>query len=107
MSYLGNKDGPLESDILNRLGNKFFGCTTEALEEDISHHHYAETRGEVVPVHIDEKGRAFVIFSSAGPGKTQRFMLEDHGYILRGDIKTFNEEEAMRWKKRKLAEGSK
>lgn len=56
MSNIGNRNGPRESEILNKLGPNYFGCSAEDLESDISHHQYAESRGEVVPVHIDEKG---------------------------------------------------
>lgn len=100
MAYLGNKNGPRESDILNRLGPNYFGCSPAGLEEDISYHVYAESRGEVVPVHIDEEGRPYIEFSSSDKSKPQRFYLEENGYILRGDIKTFSEEENDRWKKR-------
>ncbi len=76
MSYIGNRNGPRELEILNKLGPNYFGCSAEDLESDISHHQYAESRGEVVPVHIDEKGRPYIKFSSPKPGETQRFILE-------------------------------
>ena len=104
MSYLGNKNGPKESEILNKLGSDYFGCSGENLEVDISNHSYAESRDEVVPVHVDEKGRSYVIFSSTRHNMPQRFILEAHGYILKGEIKTFTDEEAAHWKKRITAE---
>ncbi len=100
MAYLGNKDGPRESEILDRLGPAYFGCSIEGLEEDINHHRYAESRGEVVPVHVDEAGRPYVEFSSPIPGRVQRFVLEEHGYHLRGKIETFSIEEKTIWAQR-------
>lgn len=100
MSFLGNKNGPRESEILNKLGPDYFGCSAEALEEDISHHSLAESRGEVVPVHVDEKGRPYLKFSSHKLGETQNFILEDNGYFLEGEIATFTDEEAEHWNKR-------
>ena len=100
MAYLGNRNGPRESEIVDRLGPSYFGCSPVGLEEDISHHIYAESRGKVVPVHIDEKGRPYIEFSSPRPGKVNWFILEEHGYQLKGKINTFTDEEQLRWQKR-------
>jgi hypothetical protein len=99
MAYLGNENGPRESDILNRMGFSYFGCSPAELEEDISYHYYAESRNEIVPVHIDENGHPYVEFSSLQAGKIYRYILEEHGYKLRGEIKTLTEEEQVRWQK--------
>jgi hypothetical protein len=100
MAYLGNKNGPRESEILDRLGPGYFGCSPVGLEDDISFHVFAESRGEVAKVHIDEKGRPYVEFSSPEPGKLNRFVLEEHGYQLKGEIITFTDDEQLRWQKR-------
>ncbi len=100
MSYLGNADGPRESEILEKLGPIYFGCSPADLESDISFHNFAESKGEIVPVHVDEKGRPYIIFSSPDPGTTQIFVLEKHGYKLEGEIKTFSENESSLWKNR-------
>jgi hypothetical protein len=106
MAYLGNRDGPRESDILDRMGFSFFGCSPIGLEEDISYHRFAEARGEVVPVHVDQTGRAYVVFSSPQPGKTTRYVLEEHGYSLMGNIATFSEEESAHWLMRKITQNA-
>lgn len=106
MAYLGNRDGPRESDILDRMGFSFFGCSPVGLEEDISCHRFAEARGEVVPVHVDQAGRAYVLFSSPVAGKTTKYVLEEHGYNLRGNIATFSEEEFAHWRMRKLTQNA-
>jgi hypothetical protein len=100
MAYLGNKDGPRESDILNHLGPGYFGCSPAQLEEDISYHLYAESRNEVVPVHIDEDGRPYIEFSSPDPERINRYVLEEHDYLLKGEIKTFSNDEQLRWQER-------
>ena len=89
MSYLGNKNGPRESEILERLGPDYFGITSEALENEISHNRLAESRGEVVHVKIDEKGDPFIIFSSTDK-KEIRFYLIKEGYNLRGNVLCLN-----------------
>jgi hypothetical protein len=73
VAYLGNLNGPRESEIQDRLGASYFGCSPAALEEDIAHHVYAESRDEVVAVHVDHQGHAYVEFSSPTGGTPQRF----------------------------------
>lgn len=102
MAYLGNKNGPRESDIINRLGYSYFGCSPAELEEDISYHHYAESRDDVMPVHVDENGRPYIELSSPRVGKIHRYILEEHGYMISGEIKTFAEEEHVRWQRRRM-----
>lgn len=99
MAYLGNKTGPRESDILNRLGPGYFGCSPAELEEDISYHLYAESRNEIVAVHVDEVGRPYVEFSAPKASKIHRYILEEHGHMLRGKIKTYTEEEQVKWQR--------
>lgn len=99
MSYLGNLQGPRESQTINRLGANYFGCTQEGLESDISFHEESERRNEVVLVHIDKDGNAYVIFSSSDPDNPHHFYLEENGYSLFGEIITFSEDEAKRWNK--------
>ncbi|MCX5886338.1 MAG: hypothetical protein NT096_10590 [Proteobacteria bacterium] len=82
------------------MGPKYFGISPAALEEEISHSEYSEQRGEVVPVHIDEHGRPYIEVSSSTKGKTQRLVLEEHDFILNGDISTFSIEEQKIWKAR-------
>ncbi|MEK6323996.1 MAG: hypothetical protein AABN33_20330 [Acidobacteriota bacterium] len=88
------------------MGFSYFGCTPAGLEEDISYHRFAEARGEVVPVHVDQTGRAYVEFSSPEQGKTTKYVLEEHGYNLRGNIATFSEEERAHWRTRESAENA-
>lgn len=85
MSYLGNKNGPRESEMIERLGPDYFGITLEALENEILHSRVAESREEVVPVRIDENGQPFVLFSSPDK-KGQRFYLLREGYVLQGMV---------------------
>jgi hypothetical protein len=100
MAFVGNRNGPAQSEIIWRLGAEYFGCSPEALDEDISFHINSEARGEVVPVNVDESGQPYLIFRSPGPNKLQRFYLEAGGYPLRGDIQTYTEEEKEFWIRR-------
>ena len=36
MAFLAHRSGPGESELLDRLGHGFFGCSPAELEEDIS-----------------------------------------------------------------------
>ena len=94
MAYLGNLKGPRESVILDELGPQYFGVSPAQLEEDIDYHHFAESRSEVVPIHVDENGRAYIKFST--PNGPIQFYLENK-YSLEGDIETFTKEEKLRW----------
>jgi hypothetical protein len=101
MAFVGNKNGPRESRILEKLGANYFGCSTDALEEDISHHLRTEQRGEVVPVHVDDSGQPYINYNAPKRGEVQRFYLEEHGIFLHGDIETFDEREKHFWEQRK------
>jgi hypothetical protein len=103
MAYLGNKNGPRESEIIDKLGPSYFGCSGAALEEDIAYHIDAEQREEVAKVHVDDSSHPYVLFSSAKAEGTQRFYLEEHGLRLEGDIKTFTEEEQGYWRNREAS----
>lgn len=94
MAYLGNLKGPRESVILDELGPGYFRVSPAQLEEDINYHQFAESRSEVVPVHVDEIGRGYIKFST--PDGPIRFYLEGK-YNLEGDIDTFTPEEKLRW----------
>ena len=97
MAFVGNLKGPRESFILDCLGPNYFGCSIAGLEEDIAFHVEAERRNEVVPVHVDETGQPFIVFSSSDSKKPQRFYLEEKGYFLKGVIKTFTDAEQQAW----------
>ncbi len=90
MSFLGNLNGPKESEIIEKLGPDFFGITWEQLENEISHNKYAESRNEVVPVRIDDTGEPYILFSSPDK-KVQRFYLRKEGYKLRSTVLCINE----------------
>lgn len=107
MAFVGNRNGPAQSEILSKLGAEYFGCSTEALEEDISFHVSSESLGEVVPVNVDESGQPYLIFRSPVPDELQRFYLEIGGYRLRGDIETYTEEEKDFWTQRRLKDSGK
>ena len=80
MAYLGNRNGPRESEILNKLGHIYLGCSPGELDADISDMEYSESRGVVAPVHVDVAGRPYIEFTSPEPGRTRTFVLEEHGY---------------------------
>jgi hypothetical protein len=97
MAFVGNLKGPRESFILDCLGPNYFGCSVSGLEEDIAFHVDAERRSEVVPVHVDETGKPFIVFSSSDSQKPQRYYLEENGSSLEGEIKTFTDIEQRAW----------
>lgn len=97
MAFVGNINGPRESEIVEKLGPEYFGITWQKLENEIQWYKDTEQRKEVVPVHIDDEGEPCIIFSSPDK-KGQRFYLKRVGYQLIGQIKTFTEEEQKRWK---------
>jgi hypothetical protein len=75
---------------------QYFGISPEDLENEISYFRYGESRGDVAPIHVDETGRPYIVFSTPnGPG---RFYLEGK-YQLRGELLTYTEEETLYWKK--------
>jgi hypothetical protein len=90
MSFLGNLDGPKESEIVEKLGPDYFGSTWSKLEDDIAFHRDAERRSEVVPVKIDDRDEPYILFSSPDK-KGQRLYLLKEGYPLRGSILCLNE----------------
>lgn len=98
MAFVGNSKGPRESFIIDCMGPNYFGCSAAGLEEDIAFHVEAERRGEVVPVHIDDTGQPFIVFSSSDSKSPQRYYLEEKGYYLEGEIITFTEEEQRAWR---------
>lgn len=87
MAYIGNKDGPRESVIVEHLGHEYFGITPAQLAEEVACYRDEEMRGEVGPVQRDEDGRHYLLFSGPG-GKQKKFYLEEHGYVLTGTIET-------------------
>ena len=104
MAFIGNTNGPRESQVLQSLGSQYFGCSPAGLENDISHAEFSEQRGEVVPVHVDQSGLAYLEFSSPQPGRPQRYYLAEYGFELQGDVQTFTDEERMNWLVRSLVE---
>jgi hypothetical protein len=100
MAFVGNEAGPRQSEIIRKLGREYFGCSAEALAEDILDHASSEARGEVVPVHVDDSGQPYLFFWSPTPGVLQRFYLEAGGYALYGDVQTYSEEEKTFWERR-------
>jgi hypothetical protein len=91
MSFLGNLNGPKESEIIEKLGHNYFGISCEQLETDISYHRDAEMRREVVPVRIDKNGNLYILFSSADK-MGQRFYLRKEGYSLQGKVLCLTEQ---------------
>lgn len=75
MAYLGNRKGPRESEIVQRLGNEYFGITPAQLASDIDMFEDSERRNEVQPVCLDEQGRPYVVF----PG--QAFVEKGSAYV--------------------------
>lgn len=97
MAYLGNLNGPRESQIVDLLGYDFFGITPSQLEYDIEMWEESERRNEIQPIHVDENGQPYILLS--GPQKIPiRFFLEEHGYFLKGLIQTFTKEETESWR---------
>ena len=90
MSFIGNLNGPKESEIIDKLGASYFGILSAKLEEEISHKRDAERRNEVVPIRIDNSGEPYIIFSSPDE-KKRRFYLRTEGYNLRGRILCLDE----------------
>jgi len=101
MAFLGNLNGPRESEIVDRLGHEYFGISPLELTLDVEHFEHAEGRNEVQPVHVDELGRPYIMFSRRGHG-SERCCPEDHGYALPGEVLTYTREEALRWSDRQL-----
>lgn len=91
MAFIGNIDGPRESDILEKLGAGFFEISQEALYEDINSHNFAESRSEVTPVLIDENSEPFIKLSGPKIGVI-KFYLRENGYDLSGEVTVKNDQ---------------
>ena len=89
MAYVGNKDGPRESEIIDRLGAAYFGITQAALEDEIAWNRLSEGRREITPVRRDESGRYYIKFSAPDGGE-QYFYLDEHGYTLEGEVRIWD-----------------
>lgn len=85
MSYIGNRQGPRKSDIVQKLGPDYFGISPQKLDVEIDLYLEDEANGLVDPVCVGSQGRHFVVFN-APDGKTQKFYLEANGYFLKGAI---------------------
>lgn len=88
MAYIGNRQGPKESAIVQRLGHEYFGISPLQLEEDLRRYRQQEAQDLVVPVRQDKMGRYYLLFSAPETG-TQRFYLEAHGYPLEGQPRIY------------------
>ena len=84
MSFVGSRQGPRKSEIVQKLGPDYFGISMEQLEADIQYLREDEFHGHVDPVHVDKDGRRFIKLNA--PGGSRRFYLEEHGYQLEGDV---------------------
>lgn len=80
MAYIGNKDGPRESTIVETLGPAYFGVSWRKLLEDIEWFRFGESFGEVVPVRLDKKRNAYLTLSVADG--LRRLYLFDYGFEL-------------------------
>ncbi|MCK4626919.1 MAG: hypothetical protein KAV00_16525 [Phycisphaerae bacterium] len=85
MSFIGNKAGPRKSDIVLTLGPEHFGISDEQLAAKVKLYQDDEAHGLVDPVHVDRKGRHFIVFDAPNGG-FQKFYLEENGYCLQGSI---------------------
>lgn len=103
MAFLGSLNGPRESDIFSELGYEYFGCTREQLENEIEHCRYAESREEVVAVHIDDEGTPYIIVTR--PSGPTRLHLTGK-WSLSGDVLTFTVEEKTCWEDTRFRKGS-
>jgi len=85
MSFVGNKNGPRKSEIVEKLGPDYFGISMEQLEVELQLYRDDEFNGVVDPVYMDKEGRHFINFKSPS-GDVQRFYLEDNGYYIKGEV---------------------
>ena len=83
MAFVGNLNGPRESEIVLRLGPDYFGIDRSALDRDVEDYEETERNKAVAPVRVAEDGRYYVWFSGR---EKQRFYLDEHGYALTGDV---------------------
>ena len=95
MAYLGNINGPRRSDVIDRLGHTFFGINPGDLQRDVEWEEDGERRGEIIPLHVDETGEAYIDLSTANG--TKRYYLKANGHQLHGEIRTYTDDEAKRW----------
>lgn len=86
MAYVGNRNGPRESEIVARLGATYFGISPEELDAEIQLYRDDEEDDEVTPVRRDDDGRYYILFK-APEGGQQWFFLDEHGYTLEGDVR--------------------
>jgi hypothetical protein len=100
MAYLGNLNGPRESEIFNRLGHLYFGCSAAALETEISDSEFGEAHSVIVPVHVDHGGKPYIELSRPDRHVPERYYLDDAGYLLSGDIETYTKQEKEAWSAR-------
>ena len=70
MAFLGRIGGPCLSEIIDQLGNEYFGISATALQSDVDHEELSEMSafGEkyvsVLPVYKDKNGQLCYIFSA-------------------------------------------
>jgi hypothetical protein len=57
MSFVGNREGPKKSEIVQKLGPDYFGISMEELEVEIQLYLDDEFNGIVDPVYVDKEGR--------------------------------------------------
>lgn len=93
MVCLGHRKGPRTSEIIGKLGCTYFGITPQELASEIEWQEYFENTFDTIgPVHMDESGRVFVIFSSPDK-KGQRYYLdEDELRKLGSKFRSYNNE---------------
>lgn len=85
MSFVGNKNGPRKSEIVQKLGPEYFGISIAELAVEIQLYQDDEFNGVVDPVYVDKHGYHFIKFYAPNGG-IQRFYLEENGYHLEGDV---------------------
>lgn len=83
MGYVGNRNGPCKSVIVDNLGLDYFGITAEQLETEIEIYKDEEWHGDIDLVYVDKDRRPYLLFNAPG-NKTQKFYLDEYGYKLKG-----------------------
>lgn len=63
MAFLGCLTGPRESEIVARLGHRYFGIAPAELDDDIRTYEDSARRGEIQPVYLDRLGSPYLILS--------------------------------------------
>src|SRR3989344_7732670 len=97
MAGLGRYGGPRQSIIIERLGHEYFGITAGALYDDYVAECYGECRGVVVPVHVDEVGYVYVIFSKPSGGSQRYYLADDEAALLGDTFETYILQECRMW----------